>query len=174
MTRNNSQYLISLGRWKSISRELGKTLYRAVYMTKKLQEHFGEKIVIITVNNRNVMTFCSTVATIISEFYKQPKVDDYEVEQTRIVAVLKKVWIRYDIRDSARRSQQGLHLYSRNVSPLLLQPLSTTASGLPPGTAVERCCDPATRRGVLFVFKIASLTSFGITNSLQFLSQKRG
>ena len=27
---------------------------------------------------------------------------------------------------------------------------------------------------LLFVFKIASLTSFGITNSLQFLSQKRG
>ena len=93
MTRNNSQHLISLGRCKSISRELGKSLYRAVYI-KKLQEHFGEKIVIITVNNRNVMTFCSTVATIISEFYKQPKVDDYEVEQTRIATGQKKVWIR--------------------------------------------------------------------------------
>ena len=45
-------------------------------MKEKLQEHFGEKIVIITVNNRNVLTFRSTVGTIISEFYKQPKVDD--------------------------------------------------------------------------------------------------
>ena len=35
----------------------------------KLQEHFGEKIVIITVDNRNVVTFRSTVTTIISEFY---------------------------------------------------------------------------------------------------------
>ena len=70
-------------------------------MKEKLQEHFGEKIVIITVNNRNLVTFRSTVATIISKFYKQPKVDDYEVEQTRIVAGLKKVWTRYDIRDSA-------------------------------------------------------------------------
>ena len=42
---------------------------------------------------------------------------------------LKKVWIRYDIRDSARRSQQGLHFYNPNVTLLLLQPLSTTASG---------------------------------------------
>ena len=86
-------------------------------MKEKLQEHFREKIVIITVNNRNVLTFRSTVGTIISEFYKQPKVDDHEVEQIRIAAGLKKVWIRYyDILDSARRSQQGLHLYSPNVS----------------------------------------------------------
>ena len=49
-------------------------------MKEKLQEHFREKIVIITVNNRNVLTFRSTVGTTISEFYKQPKVDDYEVE----------------------------------------------------------------------------------------------
>jgi len=40
-----------------------------------------------------------------------------------------KVWIRYDIRDSAGRLQQGLHLYSLNVSLLLLELLSTTASG---------------------------------------------
>ena len=95
MTRNNSQYLISLGRCKSISRELGKIPYGAVYMKEKLQEHFGEKIVpVITVNGRNVVTFRSTIATIISEFYKQPKVDDYEVEQTRIATGQKKVWIR--------------------------------------------------------------------------------
>ena len=37
---------------------------------KKLQEYFGEKIVIITLDNRNVVTFRSTVGTITSE---QPK-----------------------------------------------------------------------------------------------------
>ena len=38
------------------------------------------------------------------------------------------VWIRYDFfKDSTRRLQQGLHLYSPNVSLLLLQPLSTIA-----------------------------------------------
>ena len=129
MTRNNSQYPISLGRCKSISRELGKLPYGAVYMKEKLQEHFGVKILIRTVNNRNFETFRSTVGTIISELYKKPKVDDYEVEQIRIAASLKKVWIYCNIRDSARRTQQGLHLYSSIVSLLLLQPLSTTASG---------------------------------------------
>ena len=65
------------------------------------------------------------------------------------MAGLKKVWIRYDIPDSAGRSQQGLHLYSPNVSLLLLQPLSTTASGFTTRcTAVERCCTPATRLGL--------------------------
>ena len=43
-------------------------------------------------------------------------------------AGLTKVWIRYNIRDSARRSQQGLHLCIPNVSLRLLQPRSTTAS----------------------------------------------
>ena len=56
---------------KSISRELGKSPYGAVYMKETLQKHFGEKILIITVNNRNVVTFRSTVTTIISEFYKE-------------------------------------------------------------------------------------------------------
>ena len=116
---------------------------------KKLQEHLGEKKVIITLDNRNVVAFRSTVSTIISEFYKQPKVDGYEVEQTRITAGLKKVWIHYDIPVSARRSQQGLHLYSPNVSLLLLQLLSTTASGFNTRyTAVERYCAPATRLGL--------------------------
>ena len=58
-----------------------KSNYGAVYMKEKLQEHFGEKIVITTVKNRNVVTFCSTVRTIISELHKQPKVGDYEVNQ---------------------------------------------------------------------------------------------
>ena len=130
MRRNNSQYLISLGRCKSILRELGKTPVPWCKHERKVTGTlWRENSDIIPVNNRNVMTFCSTVATIKGEFYKQPKVDDYEVEQTRIVAGLKQVWIRYNIRDSARRSQQGIHLYSPNVSLLLLQLLSITASG---------------------------------------------
>ena len=88
-------------------------------MKEKLQEHFGEKIVIITVNERNV-TFRSTVGTTISELYEQPKEDDYEVEQIMIAVGLKKVWIRYDIQDSARRSQQGLQ-------PKCLPPTSAAA-----------------------------------------------
>ena len=130
-------------------------------LDKKMQEYLEragetpvqccihERNVTETVNNRNVVTFRSTVATIISECYKQPKVDDYEVEQTRVtVACLKKVWVHHDIPDSARRSQQGRHLYSPNVSLLILQPLSTTSSGFTTRyTAVEKCWALATRLG---------------------------
>ena len=88
MTRNNSQHLILLGRYKNISRELGKPPDSAVYIKEKLKEHFDEKILIIIVNNWNVVTFRRTIGTIINEFYKQPKVDDYEVEQNSMVAGL--------------------------------------------------------------------------------------
>ena len=67
-------------------------------MKEKLQEHFCEKIVIMTVNNQNVITFHSTAASIISAFYKQPKVDDYEVKKTRIVETAAKL-IMSDIKN---------------------------------------------------------------------------
>ena len=67
-------------------------------MKETLQEHFCEKIVIRTVNNRNVLTFRSTVASIISEFYKQPKVDYYEIDKTRIVETAAKL-ITSDIKN---------------------------------------------------------------------------
>ena len=62
------------------------------------------------------------------------------------MASLTKVWIRYDIQDSARRSQQGLHLYSPNVCPSYFCNRSLPQpQGLSSGTAVERCCAPTTR-----------------------------
>ena len=80
-----------VGKMQECLEGTGGLPYSAVYMKEKLKEHFGEKIVIITVNNRNVVTFHSTAASIISEFYKQPKVDDYEVEKSRIVEAAAKL-----------------------------------------------------------------------------------
>ena len=146
MTRNNSQHLISLGRCKNISTELGKPPYSAVYMKEKLKEYFGETKVIIIVNNRNVVTFRSTIGTIISEFYKQPKVDDCEVEQNSIVAGLKPGFVTiFEILPDHNRAV----ICTARMSPsyfcscCLPQP-----QGLPPGTAMERCCSPATRLGL--------------------------
>ena len=69
-----------------ISRGNWGTSYSTVYMKEKLQEHFGEKIVIIAVNHQNVVNFHKTAASIISEFKtEQPEVDDYETEKARIV-----------------------------------------------------------------------------------------
>ena len=63
------------------------------------------------------------------EFWEQPEVLIMKITQTVILlqlerkswfvyttAGLTKVWIRYDIGNSARRSQQGLRSYSPNVS----------------------------------------------------------
>ena len=61
-------------------------------------------------------------------------------------AGLKKVWIRYNIRDSARR----LHfICTARISPSYFRSRCLPQlKGLPPGTAVERCCVPATRLGL--------------------------
>ena len=141
MTRNNSQYLLSLGRCKSISKELGKPPYSVVYMKEKLQGHFGEKIAIITVNNRNDVTFRSTVATIISKFYKQPKVDDYEVEQ-----IIKESSWSEEILDLLRYSRSCQQIKTRTsfvqlecLPPYFYNRCLPQPQGLPPGTAVERC-----------------------------------
>ena len=80
-----------VGKMQEYLEGTGELPYSAVCIKEKLKEHFGEKIVIITVNNRNVVTFHSTAALIISEFYKQPKVDDYEVEKSRIVEAAAKL-----------------------------------------------------------------------------------
>ena len=50
---DKEQFTISdlVGKMQEYLEGTGKPLYRAVYMKRKLQEHFGEKIMIITVNN---------------------------------------------------------------------------------------------------------------------------
>ena len=79
---------------------------------------------IITVNNRNDVTFRSTVATIISKFYKQPKVDDYEVEQI----IRESSWSE-EILDSLRYSRfcQKIKTRTSLVQLECLPPTSTAA-----------------------------------------------
>ena len=93
-------------------------------MKEKLQEHFGEKIAIITVNKRNDVTFHSTVATIISKFYKQPKVDDYEVEQ-----IIRESRWSEEILDTLRYSRfcQKIKTRTSFVQLECLPPTSTAA-----------------------------------------------
>jgi len=75
----------------------GEQPYSTVYMKAKLQEHFNDKIVITTAGKQNVVTFQRTAASIINEFYKHPKVDDYDVEKARIVETAAKL-IKSDIK----------------------------------------------------------------------------
>ena len=60
--------------------------YSVVYMKKKIQGHFGERIVITELNGKHdVVTFCSTVSAILYEFHKQPKDNTPEQEKMGII-----------------------------------------------------------------------------------------
>lgn len=61
-------------------------------MKKRLQEHFGDKVLITTIRKRpNVVTFQQTVASIVQEFYGQPRNEDPQVERSRIVKAAAKL-----------------------------------------------------------------------------------
>ena len=52
----------------------GKEPYRAVYMKAKLQVHFGDKIVITSIQGKySVVTFKETVASVIHDFTVIPE-----------------------------------------------------------------------------------------------------
>ena len=47
------------------------------YMKQKMQDHFGDKIVIAEVNGKaNIVTFRSTASSILTEVYHQPQKDE--------------------------------------------------------------------------------------------------
>ena len=60
--------------------------YSPVYMKKKLEEHFGERILITTVRQKpNVVTFYQNVASILHDFYEKPRSEDLEEERFKII-----------------------------------------------------------------------------------------
>lgn len=66
--------------------------YSVKYMKSKLLDHFGDNIVITTIMNvANVVTFRRTAASIINEFYCQPKNEDEEKEKVRMVETVAKL-----------------------------------------------------------------------------------
>jgi len=70
--------------------------YSIVYMKTKLQEHFGDKIVITSIYSKsNVVTFRQTAATVIDEFYCHPRPKNTEEDRYRIITTkLKKTEIK--------------------------------------------------------------------------------
>ncbi|CAH3129009.1 unnamed protein product [Porites lobata] len=55
--------------------------YGRTHMKARLQEHFGDQIIITEINGKpNVVTFRSTVANILHDFHAQPKNVDLETK----------------------------------------------------------------------------------------------
>lgn len=83
--------------------------YSTVYMKTKLQEHFGDKIVITSIYGKlNVVTFSQTAASVIDEFYCNPRPKDTEEDRYRIIKTATK-FIKSEIKNID---------VSRNVYPI--------------------------------------------------------
>lgn len=64
----------------------GDEAYSALYMKRKLEEHFGDKIIVTTIKKKaNVVTFKRSAASIINEFYCTPKKNDFDADKLRII-----------------------------------------------------------------------------------------
>ncbi|CAG2250738.1 unnamed protein product [Mytilus edulis] len=66
--------------------------YSSKYMKRKLLDHFGTSIVIAEINGKSdVVTFKMTASEILHEFYNQPKDEDIQVKQKRLIEVAAKL-----------------------------------------------------------------------------------
>ena len=78
----------------------GEQAYSAVYMKAKLQEHFGDKIVVTNLQKKaNVVTFQRTVKSIINEFYLQPKRECDEAEKAKRIVETAAKLLKSDIKN---------------------------------------------------------------------------
>lgn len=66
--------------------EDGESPYSSKYMKKKLLDHFGSRIVISEINGKpDVVTFKMTASEILNDFYNQPREDDLQSRQNRLI-----------------------------------------------------------------------------------------
>lgn len=98
------------------------TAYGRTHMKARLQEHFGDQIIITEINGKpNVVTFGSTVANILHDFHAQPKNVDLETEKLNIIRTASRL-IKSDIK---------LIKTSNDIYPLIETEAETNANFLP-------------------------------------------
>ena len=98
------------------------TAYGRTHMKARLQEHFGDQIIITEINGKpNVVTFRSTVANILHDFHAQPKNVDLETEKLNIIRTASRL-IKSDIK---------LIKTSNDIYPLIETEAETNANFLP-------------------------------------------
>ena len=75
-----------------------ENVYSNRYMKDKVENYFGENVIITNVNGRpNVVTLRKTATSILNEFHKQQRNDDPEAEKMNIVITAAKL-IKSDIK----------------------------------------------------------------------------
>ena len=76
--------------------------YSTVWMKWKLNEHFGNRIVIGNVHGKpNVVTFTNNANTILTEFFCKPRTADTEAEKARLISTVVKL-LQHDIKTIER------------------------------------------------------------------------
>ena len=102
--------------------DLASTAYGRTHMKARLQEHFGNEIIITEINGKpNVVTFRSTVAHILHDFHAQPKNVDLETEKLNVIRTASRL-IKSDIK---------LIKTSNDIYPLIETEAETNANFLP-------------------------------------------
>ena len=76
----------------------GDDAYSAVYMKKKLLDHYGNSIIITEINGKsNVVTFRNTASSILQCFYQRPAKEDTYTEKMHLIETAAKL-IKSDIK----------------------------------------------------------------------------
>ena len=98
------------------------TAYGRAHMKARLQEHFGDQLIITEINGKaKVVTFRSTVANILHDFHAQPKNVDLETEKLNIIRTASRL-IKSDIK---------LIKTSNDIYPLIETEAETNSNFLP-------------------------------------------
>lgn len=93
-----------------------KEAYTAKYMKAKLEEHFGNNIVITSSGTKaNVVTLRATASHILNQFYESPKLQDSEQEKLRLVQAAAEL-IKSDIK--SRESTGDAYPSSDDIASL--------------------------------------------------------
>nr|XP_054767556.1 uncharacterized protein LOC129274841 [Lytechinus pictus] len=88
--------------------------YSKVYMKKKLQNHFGKRIIITEINGKqDVVTFRDTASSILVGFHKQSKNDSPELEKKRIIETAAKL-IHSDVK--FQETKRGVYSSPADIS----------------------------------------------------------
>ena len=92
--------------------------YSVKYVKTKLEEHFGNEVLITNVHGKaDVVTFKTTAAAVLNKFYQAPNETNAEAEKLRIIESASKL-IKSDIKLSAPPSRPSVYLAAGDISDL--------------------------------------------------------
>ncbi len=142
-----------------MEQKLANTAHKAygyTHMKKRLQEHFGEKIILTEINGKpNVATFRTTARAVLHEYYKQQQQENTTEEKMKLVQAaarlikedIKSITMTHDIYpscDDIRSQEAGIEFLPDTLKELLkwLFPGQNTGVKVASGQAIVQAARP--------------------------------